>query len=72
MGIIGYLIGTSIAFFVVMGDLGPPLIASLAGMEPSYNLRLIILTGADIIVEIKILSIVFSLVHPSSASSINI
>ncbi len=45
LGIIGYLIGTSIAFFVVMGDLGPPLIAKLAGIEETYNLRLIILTG---------------------------
>ena len=33
------------AFFVVMGDLGPPLIAKLAGVEQSYNLRLVILTG---------------------------
>ena len=39
------MIGTSIAFFVVMGDLGPPLIAKLAGIEETYNLRLIILTG---------------------------
>jgi len=54
LGIIGYLIGTSIAFFVVMGDLGPPLIASLAGVEPTYNLRMIILTGLGLFVALPL------------------
>ena len=48
MGIIGYLAGTAIAFFVVMGDLGPPLIARLAGVEVTANLRLVILTGTQL------------------------
>ncbi len=45
LGIIGYLAGTSIAFFVVMGDLGPPLLAELTGAEQTHNLRLVILVG---------------------------
>lgn len=32
LGIIGYLAGTAIAFFVVMGDLGPPMVAKMAGI----------------------------------------
>ena len=37
--------GTAIAFFVVMGDLGPPLLAEFTGIEQTANLRLVILTG---------------------------
>ena len=42
---IGFLMGTSIAFFVVMGDLAPPIIANLTGVESSAKLRLVILVG---------------------------
>jgi len=38
-------VGTAIAFFVVMGDLGPPLLAEFTGIEQTANLRLVILTG---------------------------
>jgi len=40
---IGFLLGTCTAFFVVMGDLAPPIVANLAGVESSDNLRLSIL-----------------------------
>lgn len=40
-----FVMGTCIAFFVVMGDLAPPIIANLAGMESSEELRLVILVG---------------------------
>ena len=49
IGIAGFLGGTAIAFFVVLGDLGPPLIANMAGIESSANLRLVILTGMNFI-----------------------
>jgi hypothetical protein len=42
---IGFLMGTAIAFFVVMGDLAPPIIADFAGVESSMRLRLVILVG---------------------------
>lgn len=43
IGIIGFLIGTSIAFFIVMGDLGPELVAEVTGQNTSSTLRLTIL-----------------------------
>jgi sodium-coupled neutral amino acid transporter 10 len=45
LGMIGFLAGTSIAFFVVMGDLGPPLLSHLTGAEQTPNLRVVILVG---------------------------
>merc|ERR1719334_2609384 len=54
LGIIGYLAGTAIAFFVVMGDLGPPMVASIAGVEPTANLRLVILTGLGLFVALPL------------------
>lgn len=42
---IGFLMGTSIAFFVVIGDLAPPIIANLTGVESSSKLRFVILVG---------------------------
>lgn len=43
IGIIGFLIGTSIAFFIVMGDLGPELVTEVTGQNTSSTLRLTIL-----------------------------
>jgi len=54
LGIIGFLAGTAIAFFVVMGDLGPPLIANLAQVEATANLRLVILTGLGLFVALPL------------------
>ena len=54
LGIIGYLAGTSIAFFVVMGDLGPPFVASAMNIENTANLRLVILTGLGLFVALPL------------------
>lgn len=42
---IGFLMGTCIAFFVVMGDLAPPVVAKITGVASTANLRLVILIG---------------------------
>lgn len=42
---IGFLMGTMIAFFVVMGDLGPPMIANILDIESTPKLRIVILVG---------------------------
>ena len=61
LGIIGFLVGTAIAFFVVMGDLGPPLLAEFTGIEQTANLRLVILTGKR---QMTTLYIFLSLISP--------
>ena len=45
ISIIGFLIGTLIAFLVVMGDLGPEIMADVFNVENSASLRTIIMTG---------------------------
>lgn len=45
ISMIGFLMGTAIAFFVVMGDLAPPIVADFSGVESSERLRLVILVG---------------------------
>ena len=42
---IGFLGGTCIAFFVVMGDLAPPIIAGYLGIENSERLRIGVMLG---------------------------
>ena len=42
---IGFLGGTCIAFFVVMGDLAPPIIAGYLGIENSERLRIGVILG---------------------------
>lgn len=39
IGIIGFLLGTCIAFFVVMGDLAPEIVSELTGTKAGYGLR---------------------------------
>ncbi|CAG9769376.1 unnamed protein product [Ceutorhynchus assimilis] len=39
VGMIGFLVGTCIAFFVVMGDLGPAIISEITGHETSSTMR---------------------------------
>ncbi|XP_077297380.1 uncharacterized protein LOC143919069 isoform X2 [Arctopsyche grandis] len=48
IGIIGFLMGTCIAYFVVVGDLGPQIIAKIFSMNQSDNLR----TGVMVIVSL--------------------
>ncbi|KAJ8940428.1 hypothetical protein NQ318_009221 [Aromia moschata] len=43
IGIIGFLLGTCIAFFVVMGDLGPEIIAEMTGIYTTNTMRTSIL-----------------------------
>lgn len=45
MSMIGFMVGTCIAFFVVIGDLAPPIIAYLMNVVPSENLRIVTLLG---------------------------
>ncbi|GLV61267.1 uncharacterized protein CBL_13849 [Carabus blaptoides fortunei] len=45
VGIIGFLLGTCIAFFVIIGDLGPAIIAKILGTKPTDTLRTCILIG---------------------------
>lgn len=48
IGIIGFLIGTCIAFFVVMGDLGPEIIAEITGSYTSNTMRTSILMALSL------------------------
>ncbi|KAJ8975583.1 hypothetical protein NQ317_000012 [Molorchus minor] len=43
IGMIGFLLGTCIAFFVVMGDLGPEIIAKMTGIYTTNTMRTSIL-----------------------------
>jgi amino acid permease len=43
--IIGFLMGTCIAFFVVVGDLGPALVAKTLNINNTSSLREIVLIG---------------------------
>lgn len=45
IGLIGFLIGTCIAFFVVMGDLGPQIVAQLSETSATSQLRTLILVS---------------------------
>ena len=62
--------GTTIAFFVVMGDLGPPIIAGFAEVENSANLRLVILTclGLFVALPLSLVRNISSLQHICAAS----
>ena len=70
LGIIGYLVGTTIAFFVVMGDLGPPIIANFTEVENNANLRLVILTALGLFVALPLSLVrnIQSLQHVCAAS----
>ena len=45
VSMIGFLGGTCIAFFVVIGDLAPPIIAGYIGIENSERLRIGVMLG---------------------------
>lgn len=45
LAVIGFLLGTCIAFFVVIGDLGPAIISSTFGLHKTDTLRTSILVG---------------------------
>jgi len=45
--IIGFLMGTLIAFLVVIGDLGPQIVAELINIENNDPLRTVVMTGEE-------------------------
>ena len=45
MSMIGFMVGTCVAFFVVIGDLAPPIIAYIVDVVPSENLRILTMLG---------------------------
>lgn len=45
ISIVGFLIGTLIAFMVVIGDLGPEILSEIFSVENNSSLRTIIMTG---------------------------
>ncbi|XP_030757930.1 putative sodium-coupled neutral amino acid transporter 10 [Sitophilus oryzae] len=49
VGMIGFLIGTCIAFFVVMGDLGPEFISELTGRDMDNTMRTVILVALAVL-----------------------
>ncbi len=54
MSMIGFMMGTAIAFFVVIGDLAPPIIANLAGIVATEKLRFWLLVGIGVLVVIPL------------------
>ncbi|KAF4528647.1 hypothetical protein B566_EDAN017224 [Ephemera danica] len=50
LSIIGFLLGTCIAFFVVMGDLGPDILTKSFGFKHSEHLRTSVLIGLAVLV----------------------
>lgn len=53
LSIIGFLLGTCIAFFVVIGDLGPDILAKAFNLEHSPTLRPSVLVGTNCVKIIK-------------------
>ncbi|ODN00442.1 putative sodium-coupled neutral amino acid transporter 10 [Orchesella cincta] len=54
IGIIGFLIGTLIAFMVVIGDLGPEILSEIFSMENNSSLRTIIMTALSLFVALPL------------------
>ena len=70
VSMIGFLGGTCIAFFVVMGDLAPPIIAGYMGVDNSENLRIgvLICVGLVVVLPLSLLRNIDSLVALCTAS----
>ncbi|XP_035228255.1 putative sodium-coupled neutral amino acid transporter 10 isoform X2 [Stegodyphus dumicola] len=70
MSVIGFLIGVCIAFFVVIGDLGPPLAAEFLTIENSPNLRtnVLMLVGLCVALPLGMLRKIDSLTSLSALS----
>lgn len=50
ISMIGFLIGTGIAFFVIIGDLGPPIVSGLMGIENDDFLRNFLMISIGLVV----------------------
>lgn len=70
MSVIGFLIGVCIAFFVVIGDLGPPLAAEFLNIENAPNLRtnVLMLVGLCVALPLGLLRKIDSLTSLSALS----
>ncbi|GBN21015.1 Putative sodium-coupled neutral amino acid transporter 10 [Araneus ventricosus] len=70
MSVIGFLIGVCIAFFVVIGDLGPPLAAEFLSIDNSPNLRtnVLMLVGLCVALPLGMLRKIDSLTSLSALS----
>ena len=44
---IGFLLGTCTAFFVVIGDLAPPIVSNISGINQTDNLRTVLMIGKE-------------------------
>ncbi|XP_014668630.1 PREDICTED: putative sodium-coupled neutral amino acid transporter 10 [Priapulus caudatus] len=69
ISMIGFLIGTGIAYFVIIGDLGPPIVANLLGIEDDASLRkLLMVAMAVLILPLCLLREIASLSHFNAMS----
>jgi len=60
LGVIGFLMGTSVAFFVVIGDLAPTIVEKLFQLEYNEHLRTFVLLGKVFFTVHKFRAAVFS------------
>ncbi|XP_013417027.1 putative sodium-coupled neutral amino acid transporter 10 [Lingula anatina] len=70
VSIIGLLIGTCIAFFVIIGDLGPPIVSKIFGIENTSTLRtsLMVFLGLFVALPLGMLRSIESLSNISAVS----
>lgn len=70
LGIIGFLMGTCVAFFVIIGDLGPAIIAKILELEQTDTLRttLLVCVAAFCVLPLGLLRNVESLSSVSTAT----
>lgn len=71
MSLIGYLVGTAIAWFVIIGDVSPAVVSSLFGIEKTWGLRLFLIVAIGVCVVLP-LSLVKDITSLSSASNVAI
>ena len=71
MSLIGYLVGTAIAWFVIIGDVSPAVVSSLLGIEKTWGLRLVLIVTIGICIVFP-LSLVKDITSLSSASNVAI
>ncbi|CAB3993822.1 Hypothetical predicted protein [Paramuricea clavata] len=71
MSLIGYLVGTAIAWFVIIGDVSPAVVSSIFGIEKTWGLRLFLIVAIGVCVVLP-LSLVKDITSLSSASNVAI
>ncbi|KAK6631057.1 hypothetical protein RUM44_003230 [Polyplax serrata] len=70
LGIIGFMMGTCVAFFVVMGDLGPAIISKILNINNNSTLRtgVLLALGVLVVLPLGLLRNIESLVSVSTAT----